>query len=240
MSHVLPAHRPENDSFWGWPDFATLRTFIWVGTAGAIWFALIYGGADYVTSRRTFRVAVHFEAEKRLPALPATVWAYMSIYALFLMGPFVLRSSRRLIALGAALAVVALVAGLGFLLFPSELVYPTAVDASGPGATAALYRFADWLNLEHNLLPSLHVALCVTCIAAYAPRAGRVGQLLLWIWAIAVALSTIFTHFHHVLDAVTGFALGLVGTLGVYEPLADRRIGEMENTHRRKGAAEKD
>ena len=210
MSSVLPAHRGKKDHFWGWPDLATLGTFVWVGTAGAIWFALIYGGADYVTSRRPFRVPVHFEAEKSIPAIPATVWAYMSIYALFLMGPFVLRSSRRLIALGAALAAVALVAGIGFVLIPAELVYPVAVDASGPGATAALYRFADWLNLEHNLLPSLHVALSVTCIAAYASRAGRTGRLVLWTWAVVVILSTILTHFHHVLDAVTGFVLGLV------------------------------
>ena len=223
MLDVLPSRRGTQDPFWGWPDVATLRTFLWVGTAGAIWFALIYGGADAVTSRRTFRVAVHFEAEKVIPAIPAAVWAYMSIYALFLMGPFVLRSSRRLIALGAALAAVALVAGIGFVLFPAELVYPVPVDASGPGATGDVYRFADWLNLEHNLLPSLHVALSVTCIGAYATRAGRVGQLLLWIWGVAVALSTIFTHFHHVLDAVTGFALGLAGAL-IY-----RRMGEGEN-----------
>jgi membrane-associated phospholipid phosphatase len=226
-SRSVPAranlHGSEQDPFWGWPDRATLRTFVWVGTAGAIWFALIYGGADYVTSRRAFRVAVHVEAEKRIPAVPAAVWVYMSIYAVFLMGPFVLRSSRRLIALGAALAAVALVAGIGFLLFPAEAVYPTTVDASGPGATAALYRFADWLNLEYNLLPSLHVALSVTCIAAYARRARRAGRLLLWIWAVAVAASTILTHFHHVLDAVTGFVLGLAGAHAVYEPLAIRR-----------------
>ena len=236
MTNVLPAHRGKKDHFWGWPDLATLGTFVWVGTAGAIWFALIYGGADYVTSRRPFRV---FQAEKSIPAIPATVWAYMSIYALFLMGPFVLRSSRRLIALGAALAAVALVAGIGFVLFPAELVYPVAVDASGPGATAALYRFADWLNLEHNLVPSLHVALSVTCIAAYASRAGRTGRLLLWIWGIVVALSTIFTHFHHVLDALTGFALGLVGAHLVYAPLADGRMGE-RSTHTGNGVTEAD
>jgi membrane-associated phospholipid phosphatase len=208
--------------FWGWPDLPTLRTFVWAGLGGACWFALIFGGSDFVTSHRTLRVAIHFETERRIPFVPAAVWVYMTIYALVLMAPFVLRSPQRLIALAATHATVVLVAGIGFLLFPADLAYQSTIAPAEGGATAGLYRFADWLNLDYNLLPSLHVALSVTCVAAYAPHARRFGRVILWSWAIAVALSTIFTHFHHVLDALSGFMLGLAGARVVYGRLAGR------------------
>lgn len=210
------AESPVDDRFWGWPDRRTFCTFAWVALAGACWFVLIFGGTDLVTSRRTWRVPIHFDAERQIPFVPAAVWIYMTMYALFLMAPFVLRSPRRLMALGATHATIVLVAGVGFFLVPAELVYPPTIGSPDGGVTAALYRFADWLNLDYNLLPSLHVALSVSCVAVYAPRANRTGRLVMWSWAIAVALSTIFTHFHHVLDAVSGFALGVAGARVVY------------------------
>lgn len=211
--------REPDDHFWGWPDRRTWGTFAWVAPVGAVWFALMYGGADFVTGLRSWRVAVDFDVEKKIPFVAAAVWVYMSIYPLFLMAPFVLRSSRRIIALGAALAVVALVAAMAFLVCPADLAY-APIGSLDPGPTARLYAFADSLNLRYNLLPSLHVALSVTCIAAYSPRAERAGKVLLWSWAGAVAASTILTHFHHVLDALTGFLLGLVAARAVYDRIA--------------------
>jgi membrane-associated phospholipid phosphatase len=213
-------HSSLDGRFWGWPDRRTLRTFVWVGLAGACWFVLIFGGADFVTSHRTLRVPIHFEAERQIPFVPGAVWVYMTLYALFLMAPFVLRSPRSLMALGATHAAIVLVAGIGFLLIPAGLAYPPTFGSTDPGVTATLYRFADWLNLDYNLLPSLHVALSVSCVAVYAPRANRTGRLVMWSWAVAVALSTIFTHFHHVLDAVSGFVLGLAGARVVYGRIA--------------------
>src|SRR5206468_9301292 len=69
-------------------------------------------------------------------SIASAVWIYMSIYALFLMCPFVLRSSRRVIALGATLAAVTSAATLVFLLIPAELAFPPPARASEPGATA--------------------------------------------------------------------------------------------------------
>ena len=221
-----PSQRsPVDDRFWGWPDRRTLHTFACAGLAGACWFVVIFGGADFVTSRRTLRVPVNFEAEQRIPLMPVAVWVYMTMYALLLMAPFVLRSQGRLIALAATHAVIVFVAGVCFLLVPAALAYPAAVGLPGRGPTAALYRLADWLNLDYNLLPSLHVALTVSCVAVYAPHANRTGRLVLWSWAIAVALSTIFTHFHHVLDAVSGFALGVAGAHVVYGRIAASQPG---------------
>jgi len=62
------------------------------------------------------------------------------------------------------------------------------------------------------MVPSLHVALSVCCIGAYSRHASPLGRRLLWTWAVAIALSTLFTHQHHVIDVITGWAVGVLTT----------------------------
>jgi membrane-associated phospholipid phosphatase len=205
--------------FLAWPDAATWRTFAWTLAASAAWFALVFGGADAFTARRALRVPVHLAFERDLPLVPAAVWIYMSIYALFALAPFVLRAPRAVVALGATHVAIVLVAGVGFLLVPAQIAWPVGSLPVG-GVTAAVYRLADGLNLDYNLLPSLHVALSVSCVAVYAVHAGAGARLVLWAWAVAVACSTVLTHFHHVLDALTGFALGVAAVAVVYRRVA--------------------
>ena len=47
-------------------------------------------------------------------------------------------------------------------------------------------------------------------VAAFAPHASRLGAGLLWAWAGAIALSTLLTHQHHLVDVATGWALGVL------------------------------
>jgi membrane-associated phospholipid phosphatase len=61
------------------------------------------------------------------------------------------------------------------------------------------------------LIPSLHVAMFVTTAGAYAHQSGRVGRIVLGLWATAVVASTVLTHQHHLIDAIAGLALGLAG-----------------------------
>jgi hypothetical protein len=64
-----------------------------------------------------------------------------------------------------------------------------------------LYRFADTVNLEYNMVPSLHVAFAVSCALSYS----RISwPWLWWSWAAAIALSTLLCHQHHLLDLVAG------------------------------------
>jgi membrane-associated phospholipid phosphatase len=207
---------PTRAPFWhrpGWRHFGyALRLIAVVG----LWFGLVYGGADWVTARRSYRVRLHFDAELGVPFVPAAVLLYLSIYLLFFLAPFVLRTRGELRALAVTQAAVILVAGLCFLLFPGELLFPPAPDL---GAWSGLVGFAKRVALDHNLAPSLHVALSVVCVAVYARRAGFAGRALLWLWAAAVGASTLLLHQHYLVDVVTGFALGLAGVRGVYDRL---------------------
>jgi membrane-associated phospholipid phosphatase len=195
--------------FLAWPGWAHLREAALLSLADALWFVIVYGGADRLTADRKFRVPVHFSAELDLPFVPSMTVFYMSVYGLFFLAPFVLRTRRELRATVATMAVAITIAGIGFLLVPAELAFAPAREEQ-LGIWAGLYHVADDLNLTYNLLPSLHVTFAVICVAIFAPRASRPLQALLWLWALLIAVSTVLTHQHHVLDAVTGWLLALL------------------------------
>lgn len=193
--------------FLAWPGWPFLR-FAWLlSTANAAWFAFVYVGCDWLTARRSRRVPVHLPIELSIPLIPGAVVVYMSIYVLFLAGPFVVRERREFTALIRALALATALGAVGFLLVPARAAFAPPGDL---GFWAPLFHFADRLNLDYNMVPSLHVALSVGCIAAFSRHASPALRPLLWAWATAIALSTLLTHQHHIVDVVSGWLVGLV------------------------------
>lgn len=179
----------------------------WGGVLGA-WFSLIFYGADAITAQRHLHVPPHFVWELRLPFVPAVTVVYLSIHLLLAAAPVLVRTRRELRALALALCADVLVAGVGFILYPSELAFPAPPTS---GIWFPIFHFADELNGTYNLVPSLHVALSVTCVAAYARRVAGRRALRLWLWAVAISISTLLMHQHHVIDVTTGWLLGIAG-----------------------------
>jgi hypothetical protein len=122
---------PEPRPFLAWPGWMHLR-FAWLLTlVVSLWFAVVFVGADWFTAHRALRVRVHLDAELHIPLIPAFTVVYMSIYALFLAAPFVLRTRREIITLAIAQAWATSIAGICFLLIPAQLAYPqpTAISS---------------------------------------------------------------------------------------------------------------
>ena len=212
----MPNHAPDHageqlrtrytEAFLAWPGWRHLLYAWALSLANGAWFVLVFGGCDLLTAYRSSRVPVHFAAELSIPFMPGMTVVYMSIYLLFIAGPFILRARREFRAAIVAQAVMIGIAGIGFLLVPAQLAF-ASVREEELGAWAGIFHLADRLNLTYNLLPSLHVALTVACVTAFSSHAKGLGKALLWIWATGVAVSTVLTHQHHVLDVLTGWAL---------------------------------
>jgi hypothetical protein len=185
----------------------------------ALWWVIVYHGANWLTSLHGWRVRVHLDAELAIPLVPVFLVPYLSVNLLYLPAPFILRTRRELQALALSLAAVTAVAGVGFLMAPAEVAYPD-VDA---GAWAGLLAVTRRMALPHNLVPSLHVAMSCVCVAAYAGKCRWIGKACLGTWAAAIALSTLLTHQHHLLDVATGLALAVVGKRLVYDRWCARR-----------------
>jgi membrane-associated phospholipid phosphatase len=206
--------------FLAWPGRAVFLFFIRRGVAITILWIVVYGGADLITGWRTLRYRVHFDWELAIPFVPAAVLAYVSLNLLFLLAPFVLRDRRSLDAYAIALAGEILIAGLCFLIFPAELAFDPSEHA---GRWTNLLSVARTIALHYNLVPSLHVAMAVLSVAAFATRGSALVCGLLWLWALAIAASTLLTHQHHVIDVIAGWVLGIAAKRFIFDQI-DRPI----------------
>jgi membrane-associated phospholipid phosphatase len=205
------------DPFFAWPGWAHLRFAVQWGMALTVWFILVFGGAEYVTAQRSFRVRLHLTAELGLPFVPEMVLGYMAIYPVLGAAPFILRNQREIAALIGTLAAVIAVGGIGFLIFPGELLFQPPADL---GVWTGLVRFAKHMALRHNLMPSLHVALSTVCLLAYASRACQVAKLMLGLVAVVIGVAALLLHQHYLVDVVTGYGLAWVATRWIYQSLA--------------------
>jgi membrane-associated phospholipid phosphatase len=196
----------EHSAFLAWPGWAHFRYAAGRMCLVSIWFALIYGGSDWLTAQRTWRVPIHTAFELRIPLMPSFMVFYVSLYGLFLAVPFVLRTKAEIDLLARHQMTVIAIAGVCFLVLPADLAYPAATDL---GRWERLFRWADDLNLDHNLVPSLHVAMSAVSIKHYSSNASTAVRWSLLIWGWLIAVSTILTHQHHLLDAVAGYALAI-------------------------------
>jgi hypothetical protein len=204
-------------AFLNWPGWNILGYACVLAAAETLWWLVIFHGADYLTSLHEYRARIHLDAELSIPFVPAMVLGYVSINLLFVMAPFVLRRRRELHALTITMAVMILVAGIGFLLVPSEAAF-AAHDLSEEGSVLnSLIAVAKRVALRHNMVPSLHIALGTICVMAYADRAHPFGKALLYGWATLIAASTLLIHQHHLIDVVTGLGLAWAGKRFLYD-----------------------
>lgn len=205
------------EAFIGWPLRGLLRRFVVVWLLVSVEFIAVFAGTDYVTAQHGLRLTLYAQAELSIPLVPVMVLPYCSVYLGVLLAPFVLRTRHEIDALAAATARVILIAGVAFLLVPAELGFAPVAQAladtrmAGERLWLELLLLADAVNLDYNLVPSLHVALFVTCLGAYLARASRFARVLLIAWIAVVAVSTVLTHQHHLIDVTAGAALGAWG-----------------------------
>jgi membrane-associated phospholipid phosphatase len=144
------------------------------------------------------------------PFLPATVWIYFSDY-LLVSSAFLVSEGwdevKRFVRAYFVLLVIGAVIHLGWpTVFPRE-VFP--VPGHGPSARA-LVALRE-VDLATSCLPSMHVAgSYLAAFSLWNRRRSLFGGFVLW--ASAVALSTLTTKQHYLVDVVTG--LGLAAILG--------------------------
>lgn len=209
----------DREPFLAWPSRGAFKRSLLLSAGFTVLFALVYGGADRLTSLHSARWRLDLPGELAIPFLPPLAAIYLSMNVILGLAPWVLRREGEFEALCKTLSAELLVAGVFFVLFPIALMFPSP---SVTGFWAPFFRTADALNLDHNLFPSLHVAFACTTAAAFGARRGPTGRFILNIWAAAVAASTVLTHQHHLLDVLGGWALAAAAHRLVLRPSFDR------------------
>ncbi|MFN8392047.1 MAG: phosphatase PAP2 family protein [Bdellovibrionota bacterium] len=189
----------------------TLPISLLVGLA----FVICYGGSNYLASLSGQRYHVHLPAELGIPFVPAFAPMYLSVQLMLCSLLLFFRDGTALKPVAAIFLFELLTASVVFIVCPAELGFPPSIPSE---AWNSWFRLADTLNLDYNLVPSLHVSFAFTAAELVAGRASFALGALYRLWAGAIALSTLLLHQHHVIDVFTGILLAYVSTKVVYQP----------------------
>lgn len=195
------------------PGGRELRMNLLLTVLFTLLFIIVYGGADLLGAGVDERYQLAFEFEARLPFLPWMAIIYLSILPLMLLAPLVFGTPAKLLPLFVVLSLEVLVAGVFFLLFPTQEIFP---PRDNEASRAVIYYVADMLNLRYNNLPSLHVALSLTTAIALSQQGKGWGRWLYLVWGGTITVSSVFMHEHHIADVVAGSMLALAGMYLVY------------------------
>ena len=170
----------------------------WISVA----FFTVYPTCNWVTMQRENVLGLYISLELQIPFVPEFVWAYLSLYLLFLIPPFFL-THQRMNVLGRQLIAATLFCGLVFLLLPTELGFERAIPEDP--FYSALFANLFAIDLPHNMVPSLHVTFSTLILFTLldGPRRAPAKALFL-AWLVLICASTILVHQHHLLDVATG------------------------------------
>ena len=176
---------------------------LWISIA----FFTVYPTCNWVTMQRSHVLNLYVSSELTIPFIPEFVWAYLSLYLLFLIPPFFL-NHQRMDVLGRQLIGVTLFCGLVFLLLPTELGFERAVPESP--FYSALFANLFAIDLPHNMVPSLHVAFSALILFTLLKDSRSTpARSLFGAWLVLICASTIFVHQHHLLDVATGLLVAM-------------------------------
>ncbi len=152
-------------------------------------------------------IVTHIALDDTVPLWRPAIWIYVAPYIVAPVVAALIRDATFAAALRRAWATFAL-GTLAFLVAPTIVARPAFADDRA-SITAQLHTFVVAVDTPAgNAAPSLHVALAVLlawAIGKDAPRARFIG----WPFAVAIALSTLLTGQHHLIDVVTGAALAI-------------------------------
>ena len=182
---------------------------------GVYWalYALSARLGDFAATRYRF----YFEWEREIPLVPAAALVYLSITMMLIPLLRALPTARQLWPVAVTLIFQGLVASLCFWLVPLEDGFPK--DPAVGGWDGWIWKLSNELALRHNYFPSLHVTLA-TSAALVLSRQRKAIDWPMALWALAIALSTLFVHQHHLADVIGGLLLALAGVHLVYDRLA--------------------
>jgi membrane-associated phospholipid phosphatase len=181
------------------PDMTTrpaTRAALWTGFLVPFFFAS-YGLANWLAAQCTDVGSIVFAWERHIPFLAWTIVPYWSIDALYGLSLFFCRSGKEVDRVAKRLLSAQVVAVACFILFPLALTSerPEITGWAGP-----LFALLESFDGQHNMTPSLHIALLVILWTLYAKHVPRRWAWALHAWCALIGVSVLTTWQHHFID----------------------------------------
>jgi len=146
--------------------------------------------------------------DRRIPYVPLFALVYFSTYV-FVIQPFlILSDARQFYWMVTSFVLISMLSSLIHATVPSKIERVEQVTAGG--VSGFLLSLFQKTCKPYGNFPSMHVGLSVPVVAANYMAGGAVAGNLTLVWAILIALSTLYTKQHYILDVLAGVAGGLV------------------------------
>lgn len=144
-----------------------------------------------------------------VPFLPWTVWIYMSHIAILFTGWWFIVKSETGTRVYWAIVMCSVLSAIWFWCMPSELPRRTLFEIDADPVTRAMWAFL--LSADHptNCFPSLHVTMASLSAIGLAATNNRFWVIAGPLWALAIAITTLTTDQHVLVDVIAGFFFGM-------------------------------
>jgi membrane-associated phospholipid phosphatase len=173
----------------------------------SVLFIVVYGGCNWITSRRIDVGVIRFEWEEKIPIIPWLIVPYMSIDLFFFASPFLCGSLSELRTHGKRLALATVVAGACFLVMPLQLADHRPEMSGWAGMIHDVLKAGD---RPFNLFPSLHVTFLLLLWPLYHRHTHGITRVVVHAWFTLVLVSVLPVYQHHFIDMVGGTMLAVL------------------------------
>jgi membrane-associated phospholipid phosphatase len=154
------------------------------------------------------RMDLGIPLDQQIPYVPLFALVYFSTYIFVVQPFFILSNGRQFYWMLTSFVSISVLSSLIHATVPSKIERVELVTAGGlSGLMLGLFQKTC---KPYGNFPSMHVGLSVPVVAVNFMVGGPVIGSFVLIWAILIALSTLFTKQHYLLDVLAGFMGGLV------------------------------
>jgi membrane-associated phospholipid phosphatase len=154
------------------------------------------------------RIDLGIELDRKIPYLPIFALAYFSTYVFVIQPFFILPGAQQFYWMLASFVSISVISSLIHVTVPSKIERVEQVTVGGlSGWMLALFQKTC---KPYGNFPSMHVGLSVPVVAANFMVGGPVIGGVMLAWAVLIAVSTLFTKQHYILDVLAGIAGGVM------------------------------
>lgn len=177
---------------------------MWALVIFSLVFAAVYKFALWYAAGLGNVTSFVFSFEKHIPFLPWTVIPYLSSAAFFVVAFLLIKSKESLRIFLKRVLLMTILAGIFFVFMPLQFSYEK------PSVENPILKAGFWLiegmDDRYNQSPSLHVAFAFAFWTVFRELKSA-WRTIAALWLSLVALSTLTTFQHHLIDVFTGSIL---------------------------------
>jgi membrane-associated phospholipid phosphatase len=167
--------------------------------------------AHFITNDRAARSVENLHSNKTrfddlIPFVPGMALVYLSGFILGNMAYVILGFSENFPLVAIGYGIQGVVSIVFYILYPCRVRrYEEFVPQSISGYLLSAFQRA---SKPFNSFPSMHMSFCLFCAYSVWGFASLGQGVVLTAWAVMVALSTLLTKQHYVVEVIAGAALG--------------------------------